>query len=338
MEKKEVSVQRQVDKAIRKYGMHMDYIVFPYGKWGSKVCSYLNEMYGINAKPYDNNKADNITIFDADCIDINGSSNSVAILCTVNEYAKSEFLNTLNRKKYKGQTLEIKLNSTRSRIKQYLYARCIDPKGKDAFLRSLNCDGAIRILDVGCGNNSILAIRNILGEKAYYVGLDVGDCNLDNCNKRLINEYIIVSPESFAEKIEEMEGTYDAIISRHNIEHCNEPERVVEAMAKALKKDGRILMVFPSIYSTEFPSRGGCLNFFDDHTHSWLPDYNGILQRLKLNGVGIEYANRKYQPFILRMIGWKNEKESLRINHTMEGTWAYYGFESVIWGKKLSDE
>ena len=93
-------------------------------------------------------------------------------------------------------------------------------------------------------------------------------------------------------------------------------------------------MAFPSEASVNFPSRGGTLNFYDDETHVWLPEFDKIVSQLKENGMKINYANRRYRPLILRFVGWIVEANSRTLNRVIDGTWAYYGFEAIIWATK----
>lgn len=80
--------------------------------------------------------------------------------------------------------------------------------------------------------------------------------------------------------------------------------------------------------------REGCLNFYDDVTHQHLAEYEKILATLLENGMKIEYKCKSYRPYILRRIGKRNEAKNREMHKVLEGTWAYYGFETVIWARK----
>lgn len=216
--------------------------------------------------------------------------------------------------------------------------RLLYPHGKYVFLRSLKNAPETRILDVGCGNNSPQVVKTILN-KAYYVGIDVGDYNQTTVSKEYADEYHIVSGEEFAGEIEKYKDTFDAVISSHNIEHCNEPERVLRAMIASLRGGGRIYMAFPSEESRYFPrGRKGCLNFYDDSSHNKIPNWEKINSILKEQRVEILFRRKNNRPYLMRRIGEVNEQKSAEMRTVLEGTWEYYGFESIIWGRKRRDQ
>ena len=56
---------------------------------------------------------------------------------------------------------------------------------------------------------------------------------------------------------------------------------------------------------------------------------------LKENGMEIFYANPKYRPILLYFTGLINEAKSKKNGLIQTGTWEYYGFEAIIWAKKI---
>jgi SAM-dependent methyltransferase len=203
------------------------------------------------------------------------------------------------------------------------------PQGRRAFIDRLKSHA--RLLDVGCGNNSPYRAKRQRPD-LYYVGLDIADYH--QTKPVLADDYLLSSPKEFPVAIEKLAGTMDAVMSSHNIEHCLDPNRVVRAMGNALKPGGTLYMSFPSEASVKFPSRGGCLNFFDDPTHQALPRYDDILLSLRDAGCSILVAERTYKPLVSRFIGGLLEPISRLRHHTVFGTWAFYGFESVVWAQR----
>jgi len=198
-----------------------------------------------------------------------------------------------------------------------------------AFLKSMipNC----RILDVGCGNNSPFNVKNIRPD-CYYTGIDVGDYN--QSSPELADKYIITDPNDFADEIMKLGGRFDAVISTHNIEHCNDRNKTMEAMLRALRPGGQLYMLFPSEISHTLPSRGGGLNYHDDGTHQGLPpDFDEIVSAIKSIGARIVFSERQYRPLHECVLGLLNEPDSVRRNTILPGTWSYYGFEAMIWAK-----
>jgi SAM-dependent methyltransferase len=188
-----------------------------------------------------------------------------------------------------------------------------------------------RLLDVGCGNNSPFRVKSQRPD-LYYIGLDVGDYN--QTLPVLANRYIVVPAAAFVAEIDKLAGTLDAVISAHNIEHCDDPSAVIRAMTSALKPGGRLYMSFPCEQSVRFPNRRGCLNFFDDPTHQHVPRFGDIQDWLRGAGFDIEFAKQRHRPPVLWLLGAFLEPLSRLRGNVMPGTWGFYGFESVIWARK----
>lgn len=169
-----------------------------------------------------------------------------------------------------------------------------------------------------------------------YIGLDVQDYNQTSASTSLADEYRTVPSSQFAEAIAEHHGSVDAVISSHNLEHCNEPMRVLDAMFGALRPAGWIYLAFPSEQSCRFPSRSGTLNFYDDPTHQWVPVVAAVIDAMVAANVAPTVVRQRYRPLIPAAIGLALEPISAVSRKVMPfgSTWALYGFESIIWGCK----
>ena len=167
--------------------------------------------------------------------------------------------------------------------------------------------------------------------------MDVGDYN--QSSKSVADRYIITSADLFANEIEKLSGKIDCIISSHNLEHCIDRQAVLEAMALALKPNGSIYLSFPCSESVSFPGpRSGCLNYFDDSSHLYVPpNFSEIVSTLYRVGISVTYATTRYQPPLAWIEGLYNENESRIDKCTKPGTWELYGFETIIWGEKVVD-
>lgn len=192
-----------------------------------------------------------------------------------------------------------------------------------------------KILDVGCGNRSSIFIKSII-QSADVFGIDVGDYNQSEESKKLYKKYITIPPEDFHSAIYDFEENFEVIISNHNIEHCNNPSATFRAMIDKLAIGGNLFIATPSARSVNFPSRGGTLNFYDDSTHKSPVDlmdlFNSEIGRLECI-----YYSHSYRPFFWALVGWINEYFSKKRNKNMLGTWDYFGFEQIIWIKKVND-
>jgi SAM-dependent methyltransferase len=210
--------------------------------------------------------------------------------------------------------------------------KILRPKGKIAFLRMLKSN--VKLLDVGCGNNSPFKTKQIL-PKCEYVGIDIGDYNQAKPN--IADQYILTTPNQFAATIHQFANQCDAVISAHNLEHCDDRDATLNAMLSSLKINGCLYLSFPCKESVLFPKRYGTLNYYDDCTHQLTPpNFEDIINVLQKNGFEILYAIKNYRPLLLRIIGFLIEPFSSRKKKAMRGTWEYYGFESIIWARKTS--
>lgn len=207
----------------------------------------------------------------------------------------------------------------------------IRPHGKLTFLSTLPKHG--RVLDVGCGNNSPYIFKNWRPD-LFYIGLDVGDYNQDVRPDSIGDRYIVVSPTDFASEIEKMKNALDGVVSSHNLEHCDNPTKVLIAMLRAVKQGGKIYLAFPCEESINFPKRKKTLNFFDDPSHKTPLDWVKICSIIHEEGFSIEFSYKRYRPFVLWSVGLLLEVLSIWKKRVLPGTWEYWGFESIIWASR----
>jgi SAM-dependent methyltransferase len=206
------------------------------------------------------------------------------------------------------------------------------PHCKNRFLKIIDKKGTL--LDVGCGNDSPYYIKTLLPD-IIYTGIDIDNYNQTKPN--LADNYIIVSPENFSNKIAELADSFDAVISSHNLEHCNDRNKTLTAMIKALKTGGYLYLSFPTEDSVNFPGpRSGTLNYYDDPTHKGFPPkFDEIIEILKTNSMEIVFASKSYKPFFYYLLGKLLENKSKREQKVFYPIWAYYGFETIIWARKM---
>jgi SAM-dependent methyltransferase len=198
-----------------------------------------------------------------------------------------------------------------------------------------SCPLGARILDVGCGNDSPRYFKTARPD-LYYVGLDIRDYMQSEGSRPFADEYIIEPAETFNDRIESMAAQFDAVVSSHNIEHCDDPARTMTAMLKAIKQGGRLFMSFPSEASVRFPHRNGCLNFYDDASHHVMPKFHDLTALIGSHGLNVDVSLQRYRPWLKTILGFCNELASRKQNLVLPGTWAYWGFESIIWASRRS--
>ncbi|MCW6537283.1 class I SAM-dependent methyltransferase [Sphingomonas sp. MMSM24] len=205
--------------------------------------------------------------------------------------------------------------------------------GKAAFVLNIPRGGTV--LDVGCGNASACYIKGLRPD-IHYVGVDIGDYHQTDDSKSLMDEYIVSSPQRFSETIARQGDRFDAVISNHNLEHCNDQEGTLRAMASVLKDGGRMYLAFPSEATRGFPSRMGTLNFYDDDTHQAMPRWAQVMSILRGAGLSVDVAARRYRPPLFFIAGALMEPWSSRRRRIDRwgASWAFWGFESVIWARR----
>lgn len=208
--------------------------------------------------------------------------------------------------------------------------KALRPNGKTDFISKLPSHSSI--LDVGCGNNSPFRTKRIL-PSCNYTGIDIGEYNQEKPN--LADTYIITQPNKFTEEISQFTDRFDAVISSHNLEHCNDRHGTLAAMLRALKKGGKLYLSFPCEKSIGFPNRSGTLNYYDDNTHKDRPpDFNQTRQAIKNRGFRILYESRNFQPPLLWLLGLLTEPYSAAMRKVTIGTWEFWGFETVLVAQK----
>ena len=214
---------------------------------------------------------------------------------------------------------------------KFYYQIFFRPKGLFSFLNKYHSQG-LKLLDVGCGNDASFNIKSRFPE-LYYVGLDIADYNLTKPN--LADEYVIVQKENFDKSIRDFGNIFNLVVSSHNLEHCDDKYATLNSMLSVVKKGGKIFLAFPCEKSINFPSRRITLNYFDDLTHQQTPpDYKIVLNILNENNFDIIFKTRSYRPLFLTILGFLQEPLSRLINRNLQGTWALFGFETIIWAQK----
>ena len=146
---------------------------------------------------------------------------------------------------------------------------------------------------------------------------------------------MLFKPNQFSESIEKLNDNFEAVISAHNLEHCNDMEATLFAILKKINSKGSLYLSFPCEESVLFPKREGTLNYYDDPTHkNKPPNFKLILDIIEKNGFTVEVKVKRYRPFLLHIVGLLIEPISTIRKKVMFGTWEKWGFESIIIAKK----
>ncbi len=212
-------------------------------------------------------------------------------------------------------------------------ARLARPANKTAFIAGLPLGATL--FDIGCGNRSAERIKRVQ-PGLRYVGIDVCDYLQSRESYAAMDRYIQSDSAGFTKNIAAVGESFDAVVSSHNIEHCEDPNGVIDAMCKVLKPGGQIYVAFPAEETVNFPRRRGTLNFFDDPTHRTVPSFDEIVSRLRENGMLISKSIRRSRPLAYAAAGLIVEPWSALTKRVDDygAVWALWGFESIIWAKK----
>jgi hypothetical protein len=138
------------------------------------------------------------------------------------------------------------------------------------------------LLDIGSGNHSASKTKKHFPNCNYYA-VDIDKYyNNDEKDFELMKEFYEMDltklnftdiPNNF----------FDVIVLSHIIEHLYNGDLVIEMLLPKLKSNGYIYIEYPSIKSTVFPSKKGCLNFFDDNSHCRIYSLSEIINILLRN-------------------------------------------------------
>lgn len=189
-----------------------------------------------------------------------------------------------------------------------------------------------RVLDIGCGNNSPQRVKAI-APNIHYTGIDVSDWN--QTAQSHADTYLLTTSASFADTIRNLPHTFDAMIWNHNIEHCDYPYDVLLSVLSRMKHGGHLYIAMPCAESVRFPKRTGTLNYYDDWTHQHRPPKATLINSLlRSYGLQITVYQPRYRPILWAAIGLLQEPFSAVRQRIYGGTWALYGFESIIWATK----
>jgi SAM-dependent methyltransferase len=176
----------------------------------------------------------------------------------------------------------------------------------------------VRILDIGCGNNSCTITKRWL-PGSHYSGADIQRYNNSDAD------------------LASMDRSFDLILIHHVLEHMPNPAPIIALLCSKLKPGGHIWIAFPSLRSLSLPSGHGTLQFCDDDTHVYLPDVREVSNVLLANDIKILHAGRSRDiPRTLigaALLPWALVKK-LTTGKMSEGLWHILGFEDHVFGQR----
>ena len=197
----------------------------------------------------------------------------------------------------------------------------------------------LRILDVGCGNNSPTTTKHWFPGSSYS-GVDITRYNNDDADMAAMDAYYEVGIDgSGYEAIPD--GAFDFVILHHVVEHMADPDPILARICRKLKPGGYIWLGFPSVKSLGLPSGEGTLQFCDDPTHIRVPTIPEISNVLLANRVTVLHAGTS-RPFLRTMLGavllpFAYLRKLFTGRFSGKGLWYVLGFEDHVFGRRKPD-
>ncbi len=206
---------------------------------------------------------------------------------------------------------------------------------KFLYVRRVLSGPALRILDIGCGNNSPSTTKRWF-PGCHYAGADIQSYNLNEEDSAAMDAFYDLGADGSGYSLIPDES-YDFVILHHVLEHMSAPAATLAVICSKLKPGGYIWIAFPSLRSLSLPSAEGTLQFCDDPTHIYVPDVREVSNILITNGVKVLHAGRS-KDFIRAMIGaailpWALLKKLITGRLSGRGLWYILGFEDHVFGQ-----
>jgi SAM-dependent methyltransferase len=194
----------------------------------------------------------------------------------------------------------------------------------------------LRILDIGCGNQSPSTTKHWF-PGCHYSGADIMRYNNSDDDLTAIDDFYTLGIDGSGYS-EIPDSSYDLVILHHVVEHMAEPAPILKKICTKLKPGGYIWIAFPSLRSLSLPPAAGSLQFCDDPTHVHVPDIREISNVLLQNDVRVLHAGRS-KDLIRSLIGaivlpWALLKRLVTGRLSSKGLWYILGFEDHVFGQR----
>ena len=209
---------------------------------------------------------------------------------------------------------------------------------KFRYVRHRLLSASIRILDIGCGNNSP-SITKRWFPGCHYTGADIQRYNLSGEDDEAMNAFYLLGPDGSG-YASIPDDSFDFAILNHVLEHMAEPEKTLAAVCSKLKPGGYIWIAFPSLRSLSLPSsEDETLQFCDDPTHVYLPDIREVANVLLANGVKVMHAGRSREGFFTTLADVtkllkRYARKMMTGRFSGRGLWYLLGFEDHVLGQR----
>ncbi len=196
----------------------------------------------------------------------------------------------------------------------------------------------MKVLDVGCGNESPYMFKTIFPEIEYY-GIDKELYNLSEKSLKYLDEkhFLLCDLEKELDRVKETfpDNFFDFVVFSHVIEHLENGLEALDIISRKVKSGGGIYIEYPTAESVNFPSMKGTLNFCDDITHKRLYSKVEICNILIKNGFIIKKAKIKRSYFKILLIPMGILYYTIIVKKPIAGLfWDLFGFAEYIYAIK----
>jgi SAM-dependent methyltransferase len=194
----------------------------------------------------------------------------------------------------------------------------------------------LRILDIGCGNNSPSTTKRWF-PGCHYAGADIEQYNNNADDIATMDAFYLLGTDGSGYS-SIPDNSFDLVVLHHVVEHMMDPILILAAICSKLRPGGYIWIAFPSLRSLSLPSGDGTLQFCDDPTHIHVPEIREISNVLLENGIKIVHAGRT-RAFVREALGlailpWALLKRLITGKLSGRGLWYILGFEDHVFGQR----
>jgi SAM-dependent methyltransferase len=209
---------------------------------------------------------------------------------------------------------------------------------KFQYVRQRLTPPSLRILDIGCGNNSPSTAKRWF-PGCHYSGADIQRYNNSDEDVVAMDAFYLLGTDGSGYSAIP-DGSYDLVILNHVVEHIADPEPTLVAACSKLKPGGYIWIAFPSLRSLALPhAEDETLQFCDDPTHVYIPDIREVSNILLASGVKVLHAGRSKEGFITTLtdvakVPGRLLKRLITGRLSGKGLWYLLGFEDHVLGQR----
>lgn len=140
-----------------------------------------------------------------------------------------------------------------------------------------------RVVDVGCGDGLFLGLARQLGWQTLGIELDP---KAVEALKTAGHEVVQGSYEALSS----FRGELDCIICSHVLEHVHEPNALLQAMSRALKTGGEVLLTLPNAGSRVRAAVSDNWRGLEAPRHLVIPAFETLIERARLVGLEKKYS------------------------------------------------